>query len=238
MNKLNEFLSNANPQPAGSSVLAMSDFSSPTSFSQASYVNNNSASSSKKVKKFFKNSPYLPFIIVIVLVVLVAGVAINNVMKGSSGNSVLSSDNRANIDKPVAEQLLNRSFDFPLRDGSGKEVSKLKYEIQSAELRNDIIVKGQRASAVKGRTFLIVNLKITNTFDKSVQLNSKDYIRLIVGSSSEKLAADIHNDPVDVQAISTKYTRLGFPINDNEKSLILQVGEIEGPKQEIKLNLK
>lgn len=182
----------------------------------------------------------MPFIVVIAVVGLIGVFAVNNAMQSnaSSGGNVLSANKKVDIEKPVAQQILNRSFNFPLRDAQGKEVSQLKYEIQNAELRDEIVVKGQRATAVQGRTFLILNLKITNNYDKSIQLNSKDYVRLTVGNSTEQLAADIHNDPVDVQAISTKYTRLGFPIDDNEKSLTIQVGEITGKKEQIKLDLK
>lgn len=218
-------------------VLAMSDFSNTSSPYQTSYTNN--ASGTKKTKKFFKNNKYLPFIVVIILVSVIGTFAIRNTMQSNTSTpAILGSSGKAEIAGPIAEQKLNKTFNFPLRDAQGKKVSDLKYEVQSAELRKEILVKGQKATAVEGRSFLILNLKITNTFDKSIQLNSKDYIRLSTGSSSEKLAADIHNDPVDVQAISTKYTRLGFPINENESSLALQVGEISGPKETIKLDLK
>lgn len=218
-------------------VLAMSDFSNTSSPYQTSYTN--SSSGTKKSKKFFKNSKFLPLIVVVALVVVIGTFAIRNTMQSNASTpAILGSNGQAEIAGPIAEQKLNKTFNFPLRDAQGKKVSDLRYEIQSAELRNEILVKGQKATAVDGRTFLILNLKITNSFDKSIQLNSKDYIRLTTGSSPEKLAADIHNDPVDVQAISTKYTRLGFPINENESSLTLQVGEISGPKETIKLDLK
>ncbi len=243
MKNISNFLSySRTPQLLKGNIFAMSDYSIPGSNNSGSFASNNGNSpfSPKKIKRFFRNSPYLPFIVVIILVVIVAIVAVRSVVNKSSASapSILSTDKRENINKPIAQQLLNRSFNFPLKDGTGKEVSQLKYEIQSAELRDQIIVKGQSASAVKGRVFLILSLKITNSYDKSVQLSSKDYVRLITGSSPEKLAADIHNDPVDVQAISTKYTRLGFPINDTEKSLTIQVGEISGKKDLITLNLK
>lgn len=225
------------PSFVSDNVLAMSDFSNTSSSFQTSYAS--STTNTKKSKKFFKNNKYLPFIVVVVLIAVIGTVAIRNTMQSNaSTTAVLGSNGQAEIAGPVAQQTLNKTFNFPLRDAQGKKVSDLKYEIQSAELRNEILVKGQKATAVEGRTFLILNLKITNSYDKSIQLNSKDYIRLTTGSSPEKLAADIHNDPVDVQAISTKYTRLGFPINENESSLTLQIGEISGSKETIKLDLK
>jgi hypothetical protein len=222
-------------------VLAMSDYSTPSSNYQASYIKDDSAvGGSKNVKKSKKFKKFLPLLVVVVLLLVVGTFAIRNTMNsnGTTNASILGAGNKVDIQGPKAEQKLDKSFNFPLRDAQGKKVSELKYEIQTAELRDEIIVKGQKATAVGGRTFLILNLKITNSYDKSIQLNSKDYVRLIEGDSPEKLAADIHNDPVDVQAISTKFTRLGFPINDKEKSLTLQVGEISGPKQTIKLDLK
>ena len=72
-----------------------------------------------------------------------------------------------------------------------------------------------------------------------IKINTKDFIRLSVNNNqNEWLAPDLHNDPVEVQAISTKNTRLGFPVNESDKNLVLQVGEIEGYKQQISLSLK
>jgi hypothetical protein len=193
----------------------------------------------KRFKRFFKNSPYIPFIVVIILVVVIAGVGIKNILAKSSEKTLgATSENRVSMDKPIAQQTLNKDFAFPLRDANGKQVSKLLYTIQSIEKRNQIVVKGQKATSIAGRTFLIINLKITNDYDKTIQINARDYIRLIVNGSSEKLAPDIHNDPVEVQAISTKYTRLGMAINETDKDIVLQVGEISGKKESIKLDLK
>jgi len=108
-------------------------------------------------------------------------------------------------------------------------------------LQKQIIVQGQRASAVNGRVFLILNLKITNNLEQTIQLNTRDYLRLIVVSNqSEQLAPDIHNDPAEVQAISTKYTRVGIALDegDAKKKIQLKIGEINGEKQTIDLNFK
>ncbi len=191
------------------------------------------------MKGFIKNSSYIPLIIIIILFSLAAIITIKSVL-GKFGNisSPLSTDQRYDVRKPKAQQTLNKKLTFPINDQNGKEVSKFTYEIQNAEMRDEIVVKGQRASAIKGRTFLIFNLKITNNYDKSISLNARDYIRVIVDNSNEKLAPDIHNDPVEVQAISTKYTRLGLPVGENVKSIVLQVGEVKGDKETIRLNLR
>lgn len=141
--------------------------------------------------------------------------------------------------KPLATNAINRSFAFPLRDSNGKEIGKLSYSIESAELRKQIIVKGKRATAVDGRIFLIINLKIVNVLNQGLEVNSRDYIRISVnGRTKELFAPDIHNDPVEVQAISTKNTRVGLAINETDRDIKLQVGEINGKKEIIPVSFK
>ena len=166
----------------------------------------------------------------IVLVVLI-GLAFYVGLGRNDSASVAYTDTRPEPSKAKARQALNKEYAFPLKDEKGKQVSQVKYVIENAELQDSIIVKGQRAQAVKGRTFLILNLKIVNDHTQGIEINTKDYIRLSVNGSKEWIAPEVHNDPVLVQAISTKLTRLGFPVNDSDKDLILQVGEIKGEKQ-------
>ena len=223
-------------------VLAMVDFSAtPSRLNNPNSSYSSGGSGFKKIKRVFKNSPYIPFVIVGIIVIVVAGVFVSKLARHNQTQQVAGTatqNTQTSVAKPIAQEQLNKSFDFPLKDATGKTVSKINYQIQSAEEDNSVIIKGQVATAVQGKTFLILNLKITNTYDKDVQLNTRDYVRLIVDNSSDKLAADVHNDPVDVQAISTKYTRIGFPVTVDAKDLKLEVGEIDGPKQTIQLNLQ
>ena len=173
----------------------------------------------------------------VVLVVLIGSAFYIGLSKTDSV-SLSYSDTRPDASIAKARQVLNKEFDFPLKNEKGKVVSEIKYIIENAELQDSIIVKGQRAQAVKGRTFLILNLKIVNDHTQGIEINTKDYLRLSVNKNNEWIAPEVHNDPVQVQAISTKYTRLGFPINDTDKNLTLQVGEINGKKQTLGLELK
>lgn len=176
------------------------------------------------------------FVPIALLVIIVIAVIIGVGMKLINSKSP---DQRVVVAGAKASMALNKDFSFPLTNDKGKEISKLKYFIETADLRDEIIVKGQRATAVKGRTFLILTIKLTNEFSKALEVNVRDYVRLSAnGNMTELLAPDIHNDPVAVQAISTKYTRVGFPINDTDKNLTLIVGEISGDKQNIPLTLK
>lgn len=170
-------------------------------------------------------------VLVIILILIVAGIIF--VTKRKESSKQVSNSIQAPVTTEAGKAgIVNREFSFPIKNESGEEISQVKYTIQSAELRNEIFVKGQKATAVKGRTFLIMNIKLTNSLDKTIKINTRDYIRLIVNSNTvEPLAPEIHNDPVEVQPISTKITRIGFPINESDRDLQLQVGEIKGPKE-------
>ncbi len=145
-------------------------------------------------------------------------------------------DNRAQVQGVKSQQSINREFAFPLRDDKGKEVAKIKYVVENAELRDEILVKGQKATAIKGKTFLIINLRVTNEYTKPVEINTRDYIRFVVGENTDQQAADIHNDPVVAQADATKLTRIGLTIDDKDlKRIKLLVGEIKSEKQSVDL---
>jgi len=145
---------------------------------------------------------------------------------------------RISVAPPVDRMELGHERSFPLHDANGDNVSSIKYEVESAELRNELIVQGRKAGSVKGRTFLVLNVKLTNEFEQGIKVNSRDYVRLSVnGNADEWLAPDIHSDPVDVQAISTKRTKVAFPVNETDGSFKLRIGEINGEKEIVDLEL-
>lgn len=176
----------------------------------------------------------------IAIVLVAAGLTIFAVSRYlSKPRSGITSDGRVIVAGAKASATLSQDFSFPLIDSKGNNITDIKFVLDSAELRDEIIVKGKRATAIQGRTFLILTVKITNNFTKALEINSKDYFRLITnGKDNDLLAPDIHNDPVVVQPTSTKFTRIGWPINDTDKNIVLMVGEIEGDKTKVELNLQ
>jgi len=178
---------------------------------------------------------FLPLAILILFALAAVGLLVRNLRSPN-----VPADARIAIAGPIATVILNKEFQFPLKDDKGKEVTKIKYTIKEAELRNEIIVKGKRAVAVQGRTFLILNLKVVNDYNQALTMNVRDYIRLSLnGNKTELLAPEIHNDPVAIQAISKKDTRVGFPINDTDRNIAILVGEISAEqKVEIPLNFQ
>ncbi|MBI4067642.1 hypothetical protein HY407_04615 [Candidatus Gottesmanbacteria bacterium] len=181
-----------------------------------------------------KVTKFLPIIILVLIVLVLLFWAKNTIQPNS-----IASDDRAVLKGPRASEVLNKDFSFPIKDEKGAEITKFKYNLESGELRDEILVKSQRVVAVKGKIFLILNIKITNPYSQAIDVNAKDFVRLAVNANDqEKMAADIHSDPVTVQAISTKLTRLGFPINDGDRNLTLYVGELKGDKTKIDLKLQ
>lgn len=147
-------------------------------------------------------------------------------------------ENKIEVSDAKAKQDLSKEYIFPINNEKGDEISKIKYFIENVEKRDEIVVKGQKAESVAGRIFLIINLKITNEHTQPIQMNTRDYVRVTVnGVDTEMLAPDIHNDPVEIQAISTKYTRLGLPINEKDTNIKLHIGEIKGEKSVVDINI-
>lgn len=175
----------------------------------------------------------------IVLILLILGLASVLYFQFSKQKQTKGMSETNAVSGPRATAQVNKELSIPLKDEKGKIVSTISYSLQTADIRDEIFIQGQKAVAVKGRTFLIMTIKITNPYDKSIQVNTRDYIRLSMNSNeSEWFAPEIHNDPVQISPISTKITRLGFPINSSDKNFKVKMGEIAGEKQSLDLNFK
>lgn len=168
------------------------------------------------------------FIIILVIFALIK----INPFNSSSSRPVANS--KTSIKDALATLPLNKEFKFPLKDDKSETVGEIKYIIENAELRDEIIIKGKKAYAVDGKVFLVLNLKIVNESNKNISMATKDYVRLLINNNeNEPLSPGIHNDPVVVDAISVKPTRIGFSINKSDKDLKIKVGEIKGDKATI-----
>lgn len=169
--------------------------------------------------------------LIAILVIIFALIKLNP-FNSSSSRTV--TDNKTLIKEALATLPLNKEFKFPLKDDKGETVGEIKYIIENAQLRDEIIIKGKRAYAVNGRVFLVLNLKIVNESNKNISMATKDYTRLFINNNgSEPLSPSIYNDPVVIDAISVKPTRIGFSINKSDKDIKIKVGEIKGDKTTI-----
>lgn len=170
----------------------------------------------------------------IALVVLIAlGLAVRAIY--SSKPASVDETTKMTLKAATASKQLGKEFKISIKDEKGKEIDGVTMRLENVELRDEIIVQGQKANSVAGRSFLVVNIKLVNTLEKAVEINTKDYLRLGI-NENEWLAPDIHNDPVLVQAISTKPTRVAFPVDAGLTVFTLQLGEISGDKEKVEIN--
>ena len=175
---------------------------------------------------------------VILIILVVAGLIIKSAFSFRSPSDVAKSEDKLALKPAVSTKDINKDIAIKIKDQTGEEVDEITLHIDNIELRDEIIVQGQKASSVSGRTFLVVNMKLVNKMKQAVEVNTKDYLRLgVEGHNDEWLAPDIHNDPVLIQAISTKPTRVAFPVDETSRKFSLQVGEITGDKQKVELDL-
>jgi len=170
----------------------------------------------------------------LVVIIIIAGVSFVT-GRLTYPKSLQYADTRSSAPVAKLQQSLNQAFDFSVKNDKGVEITKIRYMLTNAALQDEIIIRGTRAKAIKGKTFLIINFKLMNSSNKYIQLNSRDYIRL-VGNSGELIAPDIHNDPIEVQPISTKESRIGFPVDDPVRKFTLSIGEVDGKKTTIPLS--
>lgn len=186
-----------------------------------------SAAGSKVSSLLQKRSKAL---MVLLLIAGFSAVASYRIISNNRTNNVNGSQLGVTTENALTVNL-DKEFSFNVYDQTKELSDPVRYVISSAQLTKQIIIKGQKANAVKGRTFLILNLKLVNDFDKSLFLNTRNYVRVQPSGTDDRLAPEIHNDTVEVQPLSTKLTRIGLPVDENMKEFTMYVGELEGEKE-------
>ncbi len=191
-------------------------------------------------KNRFRKLPSLPrkklIKLGVYLVALIALIGITRlIVKGSVKSD---STTKTEIAGPMNTTSIDRTYQFPFYDETGEIISNFQYTLEKAELRDEILIQGRPAQAINGKVFLVVYVKIKNEYKGSLQLNAAEYVRLVVNDNEDELLApEMNSDPVQIQAISTKTTRIGFPIDAGDaKALKLQIGEIDGEKDVVEIN--
>lgn len=175
---------------------------------------------------FKKISPKKVVLTLVAVVVIAVGILIALSQFGKT--ATFKQDVRVEI--PI-----NRSFKFPVYDGNGKATqTALTMNLTSAQKMRSILIQGKPAEARVGKIFLIINLEVTNNHNQKLQIAPVDLIRLI-DPTGKKFAPDVHNETVTVEPISVKKTRIGFVVDETAAGFNLQVGEIDGSKETIKL---
>lgn len=163
---------------------------------------------------------------VVVIALLVAFVGVRRYMRAGTPAA-----------KSVKVQV-NKSFTFNALTNQGKSSgTKIQFKIVDAEKTNQVLVKDQTYTATNNKLFLIFNLELKNDDTALQNIIPGDLARLaIAGNEDTRFAPDLHNSLVGVAAISTKTDRIGFVIPQEAKNFKLYVGELEGKKEEVKVD--
>lgn len=95
----------------------------------------------------------LPKLIIPLAVIVVLVVVINSFFQSTSSSTQTitgsQSDERFEVKAPLATMDINKDYQFPVVDEKGKEIGKFTYSVLSTELKDEIIAKGKRATAVR-----------------------------------------------------------------------------------------
>ena len=79
-------------------------------------------------------------------------------------------------------------------------------------------------------------MEINNPTNDKLNVRPVDFFRM-VDDAGNSYAADVHNDPVKAEPISIKKTRIGYVVAENQNTFKFLVGEINGEKQNIEINI-
>ncbi len=186
---------------------------------------------SKVVKKLITTRK--PLVIAALIVLLIIGVlvflrATGKLFTPQSSSQITSSSTFATAD-------INRQFKITIKDASGKATGDtLLVNFVTAERANKILINGQSASARKDKDFLIININIENSTKDRLNVRPVDFVRL-VDDTGKSFAADVHNDVIKVEPLSTRKTRVGFVVDDNKNSFKFLLGEVSADRQTVEI---
>ena len=104
-------------------------------------------------------------------------------------------------------------------------------------MANSLLVQGKRAKTREGKTFLIINMEVENTYSVPLYSFPVDIVRL-VREDGKRIAPSVHQGTVEVRPISTKKSNVGFVVDPNDKDFKLEVGEVSGEKEILEISFK
>ena len=118
--------------------------------------------------------------------------------------------------KPQAKINKELSVQARTRDKIRVSDANLKVNLVNAEMANGLLVQGKRAKTREGKTFLIINMEVENTYAVPLYSFPVDIVRL-VREDGKRIAPSVHQGTVEVRPISTKKSNVGFVVDPNDK---------------------
>ena len=158
----------------------------------------------------------------VVLVILTAGFFLFNSRSSDSTE-----------DKPTVK--IGKSYEIIARTSEGQRTTgRFNLTVTSTQFADSILVQGKRATPVKGKTFLVINMEIENPFKVSLYAFPVDLFRF-VREDGQKFAPSVHQGAVRIRPESTKKSNAAFIVLPNEKKFKIEVGDINSPKETLEI---
>lgn len=130
---------------------------------------------------------------------------------------------------------LNKSFEFKATVVGGEGTEEVVFTIVSAELKDEIKVKGESRKANKDKQFLLFRLEIENETTEKLAMTPSDLIRL-VDKEDKKYAPDFHNAVIVIDPLSVRKDLLSFVVDESQKNFKILVGELKGKKETVEID--
>jgi hypothetical protein len=165
---------------------------------------------------------------------IIGGLIVLAVIIGIVSFFVIKNASSESADKPSVNinqvyTITAKTIDKKLTDG------KLKLRVTNATYADSILVTGQVATPVKGKTFLIINMEIENPYKVSLYAFPVDLFRF-VRSDGALFAPSVHQGTVEIRAQSTKKSNIAFVVLPTDKKFTIEVGEIGQAKKTLEIH--
>lgn len=163
----------------------------------------------KKIKK------YLPLLFVLLILISI----VSFVRRFRSGKT-----------KGEVTVQIGQTYEFVGRDENGNPTeATLPLTFISATKKDSVNIQGQKATAKNGKVFLLLDFEVKNDTSETYYLLPVDLIRLWQNEET-KIAPSVHQGRLEVRPIASKFSNLGFVIEEKQKEFQFEVGEIDGEK--------
>lgn len=139
--------------------------------------------------------------------------------------------------KPEAK--INQEFSIQARTKDKLRVrdATLAINLVDAQEADNLLVQGKRARTRDGKTFLIINMEVENSYSVPLYTFPVDLMRL-VREDGKKVAPSVHQGTVEVRPISTKKSNVGFVVDPSEKNFKIEFGELNDEKKILDISFK
>lgn len=176
------------------------------------------------------------YVVALLVILVVGGFGMYRVGRAKLANKSFSQVASAKSSSSLGQVSINNKFDVPIKGQDGKDTGEnLHVTITDAEKSKDILIQGRPASAKDGKAFLIINMEIGNETKKSLTVQPVDLVRL-VDSQGKNYAADVYNNDVSAEPLSIRKSRIGYVVDESNKSFKLLIGEVRVKQQPIVVN--